>query len=75
MYSPRDEIDPVGACVGLKGIRIQAIVGELEGEKIDIIKWDADVKRYIANAMNPVKIFRILPGKYQILLHQRLMLK
>lgn len=59
VYSPRDEIDPVGACVGLKGIRIQAIVGELEGEKIDIIKWDADVKRYIANAMNPVKILRI----------------
>jgi N utilization substance protein A len=59
VYSPRDEIDPVGACVGLKGIRIQAIVGELEGEKIDIIKWDTDVKRYISNAMNPVKILRI----------------
>jgi len=59
VYSPRTEIDPVGACVGLKGIRIQAIVGELEGEKIDIIKWDADVKRYIANAMNPVKIIKI----------------
>ncbi|KPJ87191.1 MAG: transcription elongation factor NusA [Spirochaetes bacterium DG_61] len=59
VYSPRDEIDPVGACVGLKGIRIQAIVGELEGEKIDIIKWDPEVRRYIANAMNPVKISRI----------------
>jgi N utilization substance protein A len=43
----------------LKGIRIQAIVGELEGEKIDILKWDPDIKRYIANAMNPVKISRI----------------
>ncbi len=59
VYSPRDEIDPVGACVGLKGIRIQAIVGELEGEKIDIIKWDPDMKKYVANAMNPVKISRI----------------
>jgi N utilization substance protein A len=59
VYSPRDEIDPVGACVGLKGIRIQAIVGELEGEKIDIIKWDQDLRKYIANAMNPVKISRI----------------
>jgi N utilization substance protein A len=59
VFSPREEIDPVGACVGLKGIRIQAIVSELEGEKIDIIKWDTDVKRYIANAMNPVKILRI----------------
>lgn len=60
VFSPRDEVDPVGACVGMKGIRIQAIVGELEGEKIDIVKWDSDVKRYIANAMNPVKISRIV---------------
>jgi N utilization substance protein A len=60
VHSPRDEIDPVGACVGLKGIRIQAIVGELEGEKIDVLKWDMDVKRYIINAMNPVKITRII---------------
>jgi N utilization substance protein A len=60
VYSPRDEVDPVGACVGMKGIRIQAIVGELEGEKIDILKWDSDVKRYIGNAMNPVKISRIV---------------
>ncbi len=59
VFSPREEIDPVGACVGLKGIRIQAIVSELEGEKIDIIKWDGDIKKYIANAMNPVKILRI----------------
>jgi N utilization substance protein A len=60
VFSPRDEVDPVGACVGMKGIRIQAIVGELEGEKIDIVKWDLDVKRYIANGMNPVKISRIV---------------
>jgi N utilization substance protein A len=60
VFSPRDEVDPVGACVGMKGIRIQAIVGELEGEKIDILKWDTDVKRYISNAMNPVKISRII---------------
>lgn len=60
VYSPRDEVDPVGACVGLRGIRIQAIVGELEGEKIDIVKWDPDVRKYIANAMNPVKISRII---------------
>ncbi len=60
VFSPRDEVDPVGACVGMKGIRIQAIVGELEGEKIDILKWDPDIKRYISNAMNPVKISRII---------------
>lgn len=56
VHSPREEIDPVGACVGLRGVRIQAIVGELEGEKIDIVKWDSDLRRYIENAMNPVKI-------------------
>jgi N utilization substance protein A len=60
VYSPRDEIDPVGACVGLRGVRIQAIVGELEGEKIDIVKWETDVKKYINNAMNPVKISKIM---------------
>lgn len=60
VYSPRDEIDPVGACVGLKGIRVQAVVGELEGEKVDIVKWDSDVKKLIQNAMNPVKISRII---------------
>ena len=60
VFSPRDEIDPVGACVGLKGTRIQAIVSELEEEKVDIIKWDSDIKKYIANAMNPVKIIRIM---------------
>jgi N utilization substance protein A len=60
VHSPRDEIDPVGACVGLKGIRIQAIVSELEGEKIDIIKWHPDVRRYIENAMNPVVINKVV---------------
>jgi len=60
VYSPREEVDPVGACVGLKGIRIQAIVGELEGEKIDILKWDPDIRRYIANAMNPVKLSKVI---------------
>ncbi len=60
VYSPRDEVDPVGACVGMKGIRIQAIVGELEGEKIDVLKWDPDIRRYIANAMNPVKMSKVI---------------
>jgi len=60
VYSPRSEIDPVGACVGLKGVRIRAIVSELEGEKIDVLKWDANIKKYIANALNPVAINRII---------------
>ncbi len=60
VHSPRDEVDPVGACIGLRGIRIQAIVGELEGEKIDIVKWDQNVRKYVTNAMNPVKISKML---------------
>jgi len=52
-------IDPVGACVGMKGIRVQAIVQELRGEKIDIILWDEDITRFAANALAPAEISRI----------------
>ena len=46
VFSHREDIDPVGACVGLKGIRIQAIIRELEGEKVDILKYEVDSKRF-----------------------------
>src|SRR5262245_52558205 len=53
----RDEkVDPVGACVGLRGQRVKNIVRELNNEKVDIIRWDANVKQFIANALNPAKI-------------------
>lgn len=52
-------IDPVGACVGLKGIRIQSIVKELEGEKIDIIKFEQEVRHYIKNALLPAKVEKV----------------
>lgn len=55
-----DRVDPVGACVGVKGIRVQAIVDEVRGEKIDIVRWDADPHVYIANALSPAKISRIV---------------
>ena len=60
VYSTRDEIDPVGTCVGMKGVRIQAIIREIEGEKIDILKYSDDLREYIKNAMSPAKITRVL---------------
>ena len=49
-------IDPVGCCVGLRGIRIQNIVNELNGEKLDVVQWDADPAVFIANALSPAKV-------------------
>ncbi|MCX5974258.1 MAG: transcription termination factor NusA [bacterium] len=57
--SREEKIDPVGACVGPKGIRIQAIVRELRGERIDIIRYSRDVKEFIANALSPAKISHV----------------
>jgi N utilization substance protein A len=56
VFSHREDIDPVGACVGLKGIRIQAIIRELEGEKVDILKYEVDSKRFIRNALSPAEV-------------------
>jgi len=56
VYSNREDIDPVGACVGMKGVRIQAIVRELEGEKIDILKYDTDSGYFIKNALSPAEV-------------------
>lgn len=54
-----DKVDPVGACVGPKGQRVQRIVDELHGEKIDIVKWDEDPAVYIANALSPSKVISV----------------
>jgi N utilization substance protein A len=56
VYSNRDDVDPVGACVGLKGVRIQAVIRELEGEKIDILKYDPDPRKFIKNALSPAEV-------------------
>jgi len=56
VYSKRDDVDPVGACVGLKGIRIQSIIRELEGEKIDVLKYEIDPRRFIKNALSPADV-------------------
>jgi len=56
VYSANPDIDPVGACVGTKGSRVQAISNELRGEKIDIIKWSEESEEYIANSLSPAKV-------------------
>jgi N utilization substance protein A len=70
VYSNRDDVDPVGACVGLKGVRIQSVIKELEGEKIDILKYDPDPKRFIKNALSPAEVRDVIildEGKHQAL--------
>ena len=57
----RDEkVDPVGACVGMKGMRVKNIVRELSGEKIDIIRWDPQVRQFVANALAPAKLKNLI---------------
>ena len=51
----QEKVDPVGACVGVRGVRIQNIVNELYGEKIDVIEWSPDTAQFIANALSPAK--------------------
>ncbi|MBM4236001.1 MAG: transcription termination/antitermination protein NusA [Firmicutes bacterium] len=60
VFSNNKDIDPVGACVGPKGSRVQAISNELKGEKIDIIKWSAESEEYIANALSPAKVSSVI---------------
>jgi len=55
----QDRVDPVGSCVGLRGVRIQNIVNELQGEKIDVLEWDKEVGRFIANSLNPAQVLRV----------------
>jgi N utilization substance protein A len=59
--SSRDsDVDPVGACVGMKGSRVQAVVQELRGEKIDIVPWDEDPARFVCSALAPAEVSRVL---------------
>ncbi|HDI79264.1 MAG TPA: transcription termination/antitermination protein NusA [Desulfobacteraceae bacterium] len=54
------DVDPVGACVGMKGTRIQAVVQELRGEKIDVVPWDPDPAKFVCNALSPAEITRVI---------------
>ncbi len=54
------DVDPVGACVGMKGSRVQSVVGELRGEKIDIVAWDSDPARFVCNALAPAEVVKVI---------------
>jgi len=58
VYTADSNVDPVGACVGHKGMRVQTIVNELRGEKIDIVKYSEDPAQYVANALSPAKVVK-----------------
>ena len=59
VYSRNANIDPVGACVGAKGMRVQNIVNELNGEKIEIVAWDPDPVVFVSNALSPAKVISV----------------
>ena len=59
VYSPDPNIDPVGSCVGQKGVRIQNVINELNGEKIDVIEWNEDPSIYISSALLPAQILAV----------------
>ena len=59
VWSKDEDVDPVGSCVGHKGMRVQAIVDELGSEKIDIVKWNEDSAKFIANALSPAKVVSV----------------
>lgn len=59
VFSRDENVDPVGACVGHRGIRVQAIVDELRGEKIDIIKWSSNAGEFISSSLSPAKVLRV----------------
>ncbi len=71
VFSKDRDVDPVGACVGLKGSRVQAITRELKGEKIDIIPWNSDLVTFAQNALAPAKINRVAVRKEPIVITLR----
>ena len=60
VFSNKEDVDPVGACVGLKGVRIQNVIRELEGEKIDILRYDPEPTQFIKNALSPAEVTNVL---------------
>ena len=67
VYSKDEKIDPLGACVGIKGTRIQAITKELSGERIDIIKWDPDILTFAARALSPAHPINVFESEGKII--------
>jgi N utilization substance protein A len=59
VYSRNENVDPVGSCVGPRGTRVQTVVSELRGEKIDIVKWSDNIEEFVANALSPSKVVEV----------------
>jgi N utilization substance protein A len=59
VHSIEPDVDPVGACVGMRGARVQSIIRELRGEKIDIVQWSSDIEQYAINALKPARVNRV----------------
>jgi len=66
VFSSQQGVDPVGSCVGQKGVRVQAVINELKGEKIDIIEYNADASRFIAAAMSPATVQSVLVNDQEL---------
>src|SRR5690606_9935208 len=60
VHATQEGVDPVGSCVGVRGGRIQNVVNELNGEKIDVVQWSTDVASFIANALSPAKVMNVI---------------
>ena len=65
VHADNTEVDPVGSCVGQKGQRVQAIVNELKGEKIDIVKWSEDPVVFVANSLSPSKVLEVIVNEQE----------
>ena len=63
VYSHNENIDPIGACIGPRGTRVQVIIDELKGEKIDIFEWSDDVSELIKNALSPAEVLAVIPNE------------
>ena len=59
VHARQEGVDPVGACVGMRGVRIQNVVNELGGEKIDVVEWNEEPGRYVANALSPAQVVKV----------------
>jgi N utilization substance protein A len=74
VYTTDSSIDPVGSCVGVRGSRIQSIINELHGEKIDIIKWSPDAAKFVINSLAPAKVSKVIideeDGRIEVVLPQ-----
>lgn len=65
VHAEDEDVDPVGSCVGQRGQRVQTIVDELKGEKIDIVRWSEDPKVYVSNALSPSKVVEVLVNEVE----------